>query len=196
MTAPPLGGRVDGMALPRAFLALIRGINVGGNRIIAKPDLIRCFEEAGCADVLTYIQSGNVLFRSDLPDIGELTRRIEKGISDRVSAETRAVVLPRRDYLAALKAAPPDWGETAGWKHNALFLLPGFDPRPVLDALPPLRPEIETLAVTPRVLFWSASQAHLGRTTMMKIGKSPLYDQVTVRNHHTVFKLVDLFDRM
>ena len=43
------------------YLALLRGINVGGNNIIKMTDLKACFESLGLADVFTYIQSGNVL---------------------------------------------------------------------------------------------------------------------------------------
>lgn len=44
------------------YLALLRGINVGGKNIIKMADLKACFESLGFADVVTYIQSGNVLF--------------------------------------------------------------------------------------------------------------------------------------
>ena len=50
-------------ALPK-FLALLRGINVGGKNIIAKDDLRQCFEDLGFESVRTYIQSGNILFRA------------------------------------------------------------------------------------------------------------------------------------
>ena len=45
------------------FVALLRGINVGGNNIIPKDALRRCFEELGFTQVRTYIRSGNILFR-------------------------------------------------------------------------------------------------------------------------------------
>ncbi|NCP46313.1 MAG: DUF1697 domain-containing protein, partial [Flavobacteriales bacterium] len=47
------------------YLALLRGINVGGNNIIKMVDLKACFEKMGFTDVKTYIQSGNVIFTSD-----------------------------------------------------------------------------------------------------------------------------------
>jgi uncharacterized protein (DUF1697 family) len=46
------------------YLALLRGINVGGKNIIKMADLKACFESLGFSDVVTYIQSGNVLFKS------------------------------------------------------------------------------------------------------------------------------------
>ena len=46
------------------------------------------------------------------------------------------------------------------------------------------------------VIFWSASKKQLTKTTMMKLAKSPFYQQVTVRNHNTVFKLLELLEDM
>ena len=77
----PRGGRIERfergapVPLPRSsdpagnnpvvmttYIALLRGINVGGNRKIRMADLREIFAEAGCADVASYIQSGNVVF--------------------------------------------------------------------------------------------------------------------------------------
>jgi hypothetical protein len=51
-----------------------------------------------------------------------------------------------------------------------------------------------TVTTGPGVIFWSASKKQLTKTTLMKLAKSPVYQQVTVRNHNTVFKLLDLFE--
>src|SRR5215510_1265638 len=64
------------------YVALLRGINVGGNRKIRMTDLRDMFTEAGCGDVASYIQSGNVVFTHPSSDeaalAGELEQRIEK----------------------------------------------------------------------------------------------------------------------
>ena len=52
------------------FLALLRGLNVGGRNVINRNDLIRCFEDLGFHDVRTCIQSGNVLFRAGETRVG------------------------------------------------------------------------------------------------------------------------------
>ena len=94
----------------RRFLALLRGLNVGGQNVIGKDDLIRCFEHLGFDSVRTYIQSGNVLFRSDEPRAAVLARAIEAALSERLSNRVRAVVLAHARYRAAVAAAPDHWG--------------------------------------------------------------------------------------
>jgi uncharacterized protein (DUF1697 family) len=63
-------------------LVLLRGINVGGKNIIKMADLRACFEGMGFATISTYIQSGNVLFRSAEKDKARLTKKIEAGLSE------------------------------------------------------------------------------------------------------------------
>ena len=180
----------------RCFLALLRGLNVGGRNVIGKDDLIRCFEDLGLDSVRTYIQSGNVLFRSSESRAAALTRTIEAALSERLSNRVRAVVLARSRYRAAVAAAPDDWGRDDDRKHNAAFTLRGVTPRRVIEQLPVPNEDIETLASGPGVIFWSISKQHQTRTTWMKLAAAPVYQHLTVRNHRTVFRLRELLDAL
>ncbi len=176
------------------FLALLRGLNVGGQNVIGKDDLIRCFEDLGFQSVRTYIQSGNVLFRTAETRVRALARAIETRLSERLSNPVQAVVFTRARYRAAVAAAPEAWGRNDDRKHNALFTLRGITPRRVITQLPVPREDIETLATGPGVIFWSISKPHQTRTTWMKLAAAPVYQRVTVRNHRTVLRLRELLD--
>ena len=178
------------------FVTLLRGINVGGNNIIAKDALRGCFEDLGCEQVRTYIQSGNILFRAAAASTEQLTARIEGGLSERFSYAARAVVLSHADYTAALAAAPAWWGEDAAYRHNALFTLAGVTPAEVLAAVPPVQPELETVATGPGVLFWSTARDRITRSAFVKLPRLPLYQQVTIRNHNTARKLAALLEEL
>lgn len=178
------------------FLALLRGINVGGKNIIANNDLRQCFEDLGFRNVRTYIQSGNVLFRSETTSVKELTAAVEAGLSDRFSYEAQAVVLPHRKYKSAVAAAPDGWGTDKEQKHNALFTLSSTTPKKVLAQLVAPKSDIETVTAGPGIIFWSAAKSELTKTTMMKLAKEPVYQQMTVRNHNTVFRLLELFEEV
>ena len=182
------------MAKASRFLALLRGINVGGKNIIAKDALSQCFQDLGFSNVRTYIQSGNILFQTAETSVKALTTAIEAGLTTRFSYDAQAVVLSRSKYKSAVQAAPDDWGKNDEQKHNALFTLSGITPRRLLAQLPPPTTDIETVTSGPGVIFWSAAKKQLAKTTMMKLAKSPVYLQVTVRNHNTVFKLLELLD--
>lgn len=74
------------------FLALLRGINVGGKNMLPMKDLVIVFEEAGCSDVRTFIQSGNVVFHANRGVAGladRITRKIEERFGHRVPVVLR-----------------------------------------------------------------------------------------------------------
>ena len=64
------------------YVALLRGINVGGNNRVPMPELRACFEAAGYENVKTYINSGNVIFDSDEADLEKLVTACELGIEN------------------------------------------------------------------------------------------------------------------
>ena len=188
------GAREAGAVVGERYLALLRGINVGGNNIIAKDDLRRCFEEIGFTNVRTYIQSGNIVFRAAEGDPRQLTNQVEAGLSERFSYAARAVALSYADYRTLLDAAPPAWGEDPAYRHNALFTLAGTTPAEVLASIPPVKEELESVAAGPGVVFWSAEKKRATRSAFVKLPAHPIYQQVTIRNHNTVRRLAALLE--
>ena len=178
------------------FLALLRGVNVGGKNIVPKDALRGCFEDLGFSSVRTYIQSGNILFRSANTDVPALTDEIERALSERFSYNARAVVLSRRSYRIAVDAAPEKWGRDDGQMHHALFTLAGADSRDILARLRPPRLEFETVTPGPGVIYWSVSRAQPTRSTWVKLPASREYQKLTARNHNTVFRLRQLFEEI
>ncbi len=191
-----VANHVDMPKISKPFLALMRGLNVGGQNVIGKDDLIRCFEDLGFDSVRTYIQSGNVLFRSDDARVATLTRKIEAALSERLANRVRAVVLSRARYRAAVASSPDGWGGDDDRKHNAAFTLRGVTPQRTIAQLPLPKEDIETVTAGPGVIFWSISKRHQTRTTWMKVAAAPVYQHVTVRNHRTVFRLRELLEAL
>ena len=176
------------------FLALLRGINVGGKNIIAKDDLRDCFAGLGLSNVRTYIQSGNVIFQSESASIKNLTAKIESALSSQFNYNAQAAVYSRKQYAAELKAMPKKWGVEDAYKHNALFLMRGLKPADVIAELPLPVEKIEQVNCGKSTIFWSASKKDLAKTTIFKLARLPIYKQMTVRNHNTTFKLLELLD--
>ena len=178
------------------YLALLRGINVGGKNIISKEELCELFIDLGFENVRTYIQSGNILFRSGKKSSKELARGIEEALSARFSYAARAVVLSYEQYKSAIESAPKNWGNDNQQKHNALFILGDSTSKKVHAELPSPKPGIESITSGDKVVFWSVSKENLTKTSYMKLAKLQVYQGVTIRNHNTVFKLLQLFDEI
>src|ERR1700733_13228502 len=92
------------------YVALLRGINVGGRNKGAMAELRQLAESLGHADVTTYIQSGNLVFSSSDGDTGALADALEQGIADRLAVQAAVVVLSRV-ALAQAVADNPFGGE-------------------------------------------------------------------------------------
>ena len=118
-------------------VALLRGINVGGNNLIRMADLKACFEDGGFADVATFIQSGNVLFtaRGSAP---ELMARIERMLSSTFGYEASVVVRSRSQMRAVVGRAPPGFGaEPSRFRYDVIFLKPPLTARAAMRVITP-----------------------------------------------------------
>jgi len=88
------------------YVALLRGINVGGSNLIKMSSLKVCFEAQGFRDVTTCLQSGNVLFKAGRSSQVVLTRQIERALSQTFTYESRVVVRSFEQMQAIVEGAP------------------------------------------------------------------------------------------
>ena len=92
------------------YVALLRGINVGGSNLIRMAALKACFEAEGFREVATYIQSGNVLFTASRANQQTLTDQIEKALSRTFAYQSRVVVRSFEQMKATVEKAPKGFG--------------------------------------------------------------------------------------
>ena len=183
-------------ARPHVYVALLRGVNVGGNRIVAMSALKKSFEQIGLVDAGTYIISGSVLFRSRETDQRRLERRIERMLVTEHELESRVLIRSVAEMARLVAGWPADWNDRdKRWKYNVIFLSHAVDSRKILSGLNP-KPDIEKVVYLPGTLLWSARVDALGRTDMLKIGRRPIYKEITVRTPNTVIKLLELMNTM
>src|SRR5690625_4619474 len=90
------------------YVALLRGINVGGKNIIKMSKLKACFGLLGFTDVSTYINSGNIIFSTGEPEVF-LVKKIECGIKDKFGFDIPVVVRSQRQIADITKQLPDSW---------------------------------------------------------------------------------------
>lgn len=88
------------------YISLLRGINVSGQKIIRMADLKALYEKLGFQNVLTYIQSGNVIFDSDIKNITELNKKIENAIERKYKFCVPVELRTSREILNIIKNCP------------------------------------------------------------------------------------------
>jgi uncharacterized protein (DUF1697 family) len=174
-----------------SYVALLRGINVGGNTIISMATLKECFEKLGYKNVKTYINSGNVIFQSTVKDPRELEKQIEKLIRDNFTLDVMVVTRSYDEMNKVIKAIPKNWDKPTDYKYNVIFLNSKIDNPSILNGLQP-KSEIEELHYHPGVLLWAAKTSDLTKSNMVKLSKNSIYKQMTVRNLNTTKKVFEL----
>jgi uncharacterized protein (DUF1697 family) len=173
------------------YAAFLRGINVGGNTIISMAKLKESFEELGHTNVKTYINSGNVIFQSDNKDSVKLEEQIEKAILKDFNLPVKVMVRDFGQMEKLIKNVPKSWDGSKDFRYNVIFLSSKIDSPEILKDLHP-KPEIEELHYHRGVLFWSAKTSDLTKTGMLKINKTAIYKEMTVRGINTTRKIYDL----
>lgn len=105
------------------YVALLRGINVGGSSVISMAELRKAFEELGFRDVKTVLASGNVLFETSASDPAELVRNIERGLAGVLGRDVPTIVRTLED-LRTLRESNPFAGieASSGRRRFVTFL--------------------------------------------------------------------------
>jgi uncharacterized protein (DUF1697 family) len=174
------------------YVALLRGINVGGNNKISMRELAAAFSGAGFVGVRTYINSGNVIFRSGL-DATAAQAACEGLIAERFGLSVTVAVLAAAELKDALAHAPAWWGEAPDVKHNAIFVIPPATAAEICEEVGEAKQEYEKAARHGQVIFWSAPPATFSRTRWFAVvTQKALSQRITIRNHRTAYKLADL----
>jgi uncharacterized protein (DUF1697 family) len=172
------------------YVALLRGINVGGRTLVKMADLKDCFEGLGFDGVSTYIASGNVLFESEV-DAAELATTIEGAIAQRFELPVKVVVLDQDAYARIVKAIPRRWIGDPALRANVAFLRPGTDAKEVVRELEP-DASIEEVKAVDGAILWATRRDSLNRSVVRKLIGGAAYKELTIRNLNTTLKLHEL----
>lgn len=172
------------------YVAFLRGINVGGNNIIKMEALRAEFEKAGFRSVKTYIQSGNVIFQSDVTEKNSVEADIEKILSSKFKYKAKVLVRSKKEMENTIAHFPKIFGNPE-WKHNVIFLSGAIDSKDILKKFE-IKKEIEETSYFKGALFWSAKMDGITRSTMLKLSSRKEYKEMTVRNVNTTRKILEL----
>ena len=177
------------------YLALLRGINVGGGNIIRMTDLKACFEAIKLGNVATFIQSGNVLFETAETDRAALTRKIENALSRTFpSYQARIMLCAHAKLRQIVKAAPEGFGgQPQKYRCDVIFLMQPLTVGRVMKSVS-LKPGVDLAFSGPGVLYFSRLSARASQTRLTRLISLPIYQDMTIRNWNTTTRLLALMD--
>ena len=174
------------------YLALLRGINVGGKNIIAMPDIRRIFEGLGFKNVTTYIQSGNVLFESKLKNAVKLSVTIEKALAAEFACTSPVVIVSKEQLESVVKNAPPAFGvDPTQYRYDVVFVRPPLRARAVLPTIS-LKAGVDEASEGNGVLYLKRLTIRASQSHLPKLTRNAAYKSMTIRNWNTTSELCRL----
>jgi uncharacterized protein (DUF1697 family) len=177
----------------KRYVALLRGINVGGRNKVAMADLRATFEDGGFEQVSTYIQSGNVLFRSDAP-AKSLEDSIEGLLERRLGVPLVVVVRSHTQLRKVVAKAPAGFGADPGKYHSdAVFLKAPLTAKQAMGVVE-MRDGVDQAWPGDGVVYFARLSAKRVQSRMGRMIGTPEYKQMTIRSWSTTTKLLDLLD--
>lgn len=175
------------------FVALLRGINVGGRNLVAMADLRAAFEAAGFEAVRTYIQSGNVLFGSDAPR-PSLEDAVEAMLEQRFGVPLTVVVRSHRQLREVVEKAPEGFGTQPGTHHSDVVFLKAPLTSGKAMRVVATREGVDQAWPGSGVIYFARVSARRGQSRMSAIVGTPEYRLMTIRSWTTTTKLLRLLE--
>lgn len=173
------------------YVVLLRGINVGGKNKLPMADLRASLFDEGFTEVVTYIQSGNVLLSSSLP-AKAVSETIERMLPRRFtldSALIRVLTLTRAQLEAVIERRPAGFGDSPDVYHSDVIFLMGITAPDALRAFNP-RAGVDAVWAGTGVIYSQRLSAERTRSRLNAVVASPLYRSMTIRNWNTTTRLL------
>jgi uncharacterized protein (DUF1697 family) len=183
--------------MTNVYLALLRGINVGGKNKMPMAELKACFEELGCENVRTYIASGNVLFESSKSS-AELTQELQEALPKKFELDSeliKVLVLSHDQLQKVIDQAPKGFGTEPGKYHSDAIFLIGIPSDEAIKIFNP-REGVDSVWQGDLAIYSQRLSAQRMRSRLSDIVSSPLYQQMTIRSWATTARLLELMNAM
>lgn len=170
------------------YVALFRGINVGGKTTLPMKNLVQILEDIGCEKVRTYIQSGNAVFQCNKNRGSNLATEISSEIMKRLGVEPKVLLLEDAELQEAINNNPY---ETDDGKTLHFFFLDSRPAHPDLELLVSVKAQSEEIKLNEKIFYLYAPDG-IGRSRLAAKVEQALGVLATARNWNTVRKLMTM----
>lgn len=176
----------------KRYIALLRGINISGKNKISMAEFESCFIELGCANVITHLNSGNIVF-----SIGEsieiaLADKIRAMIQERFGLDIPVLVILQEELNNLLSKAPVWWGtDDKEIYDNLIFVMPSVTPEMIAEKKGEPTKELEQVYICKNAIFWSFDRKKYAKANWWKkTASAGIGEMITIRTANTLKKIV------
>ena len=172
------------------WIALFRGINVGGKNVLPMKDLTAALQKRGYTHVQTYIQSGNVVLQARKTNASTLAQQIANAVFDSHGFRPKVIVLSVGELRKAIDSNPFPKAQ-AEPKSLHLYFLSQVPEHPNLEAMNDAKSPSESFVIMDKVLYLHAPDG-VARSKLASKAERLVGVDATARNWRTVSKLLEL----
>jgi len=176
-------------------ISMLRGINVGGHNKIKMDALRELYQSLGLGDPQTYVQSGNVVFRTEAKDLAVLAKRIEDAVEQKFGFRPGIILRTTSDQRDAIARNP--FAERSGIDASKLLVtfLASAPGREARDAILGIKAGPEEVRIVGRELYVYFPNG-IGQSKVWPAIEKALKKSGTSRNWNTVTKLLEIAERL
>lgn len=171
------------------YIALLRGINIGGNRKVEMSILRTLFQSLRYTDVATYINSGNVIFESNKKQ-DEIQTEIEHKLGKEFGFEIQTLIKTKKEMKIIAAAIPENWHNDSTYKTDVAYLFPEIDSKKTINDLP-VNKEFIDLRYVKGAIYWNIERKNYNKSRLNKLIGHKLYRLMTIRNINTARYLAE-----
>ena len=176
------------------YVLLLRGINVGGKNKVAMSDLKDMISKLGYENVITYINSGNIIF--DANDNKEIVRVKISHMLETFPFSINKVILTQEEYLEEISNLPEWWSEEL-FRRDVLFYSDEVDHSRMKERIKMMPLNDEMVHFGKRAVFWGKcnEKNYLSTSYHKLLMKESFYKSITIRNARTFEKIIELLSK-
>ena len=178
------------------YVALLRGINVGGKNKVPMAELKKCLEELGFTNVATYIASGNVILESD-KHVDEIKAHLEKALPECFKLDDdliKVLVLTRNQLQGIIDNRPEGFGDRPEKYHSDAIFLMGIDSASVMPLFTP-REGVDKVWPGDGVVYSQRLSSQRAKSRLNIVMATPAYKSMTIRSWSTTTKLLEIMKK-
>ncbi len=178
------------------YVALLRGINVGGKNKVPMAVLKKCLEELGFTNVATYIASGNVILESD-KHVDEIKAHLEKALPECFKLDDdliKVLVLTRNQLQGIIDNRPEGFGDRPEKYHSDAIFLMGIDSASVMPLFTP-REGVDKVWPGDGVVYSQRLSSQRAKSRLNIVMATPAYKSMTIRSWSTTTKLLEIMKK-
>ncbi len=178
------------------YIALLRGINISGKNKIVMSELKKEFDNLGYQEITTYLNSGNVIFETDLEDKNAIKNHIQLMIKDKFNFDIPTYVMTLQELQELLNHSPEWWGKDDKEIYdNIIFIIPPTTYNEVFNTIG-FPNEYEKIQEYKNNIFWSFDLKNYRKSNWWsKTANTDISDKITIRTANTMRKILEICNK-